>query len=178
MRYQRNRSGVFHVAAYQAAQTTFHPFPAPWWLHLVSAFFCWWQADVRPFSEVAEEFIRLIIAESERGDRSEYHPCDWPPVIRRYLVGFSRTSRSIPFASRISNVMWNGDATIGFPVPAKTSNSSVTSVTVKSCAVLHAMKFRRSAVNGVNSLLCEHSSSRPCKMGVREKNRHSRHQGS
>jgi len=45
-------------------------------------------AVVRPFSEVAEEFIKLIIAESERGDRSEYHPRDWPPVIRRYLIGF------------------------------------------------------------------------------------------
>ncbi|KQO79016.1 tyrosine-type recombinase/integrase [Rhizobium sp. Leaf262] len=43
---------------------------------------------VRPFSEVAEEFIKLVIAESERNDRSEYHPRDWPPVIRRYLVGF------------------------------------------------------------------------------------------
>ena len=45
-------------------------------------------AVVRPFSEVAEEFIKLVIAESERGDRSEYHPRDWPPVIRRYLIGF------------------------------------------------------------------------------------------
>lgn len=42
----------------------------------------------RPFSEVAEEFIKLVTTESERGDRSEYHPRDWPPVIRRYLVGF------------------------------------------------------------------------------------------
>ncbi|WP_296079748.1 hypothetical protein [uncultured Agrobacterium sp.] len=40
-------------------------------------------AVVRPFSEVAEEFIKLVIAESERNDRSEYHPRDWPPVIRR-----------------------------------------------------------------------------------------------
>jgi integrase len=45
-------------------------------------------AVVRPFSEVAEEFIKLVVTESERGDRSEYHPRDWPPVIRRYLVGF------------------------------------------------------------------------------------------
>lgn len=45
-------------------------------------------AVVRPFSEVAEEFIKLVATESERGDRSEYHPRDWPPVIRRYLVGF------------------------------------------------------------------------------------------
>jgi integrase len=45
-------------------------------------------AVVRPVSEVAEEFITLVIAESERGDRSEYHPRDWPPVTRRYIVGF------------------------------------------------------------------------------------------
>lgn len=45
-------------------------------------------AVVRPFAEVAEEFIKLVVAESERNDRSEYHPRDWPPVIRRYLVGF------------------------------------------------------------------------------------------
>lgn len=45
-------------------------------------------ATVRPFSVVAEEFISLIILESERNERSEYHPRDWPPVIRRYLVGF------------------------------------------------------------------------------------------
>ena len=45
-------------------------------------------AMVRPFSVVAEEFISLITLESERDERSEYHPRDWPPVIRRYLVGF------------------------------------------------------------------------------------------
>jgi hypothetical protein len=33
-------------------------------------------AVVRPFAEVAEEFIKLVIAESERNDRSEYHPRD------------------------------------------------------------------------------------------------------
>ncbi|MDH6269906.1 integrase [Rhizobium sp. SG_E_25_P2] len=42
----------------------------------------------RPFSEVAEEFIKLIELESERGERSQYHPRDFPPVIRRYLIGF------------------------------------------------------------------------------------------
>jgi len=45
-------------------------------------------ATVRPFHEVAEEFIKLVETESERGDRSEYQPRDWPPVIHRYLVGF------------------------------------------------------------------------------------------
>lgn len=38
-------------------------------------------AVVRSFSEVAEGFIKLVIAESERNDRSEYHPCDLSPVI-------------------------------------------------------------------------------------------------
>ncbi|WP_159946353.1 hypothetical protein [Rhizobium sp. 18065] len=45
-------------------------------------------AVVRPFEQVAEEFIKLVIAESERDDRSEYHPRDWPSVVRRYLVCF------------------------------------------------------------------------------------------
>lgn len=45
-------------------------------------------ATVRPFSAVAEEFISLVILESERNERGEYHPRDWPPVIQRYLVGF------------------------------------------------------------------------------------------
>ncbi|MEJ5080592.1 tyrosine-type recombinase/integrase [Ochrobactrum sp. MYb379] len=45
-------------------------------------------ASVKTFSAFAEEFIELIKQESERGERSQYHPRDWPPVINRYLVGF------------------------------------------------------------------------------------------
>lgn len=43
---------------------------------------------VKPFRIVAGEFIDQVRNESERGERSEYHPRDWPPVIERYLVGF------------------------------------------------------------------------------------------
>lgn len=45
-------------------------------------------ATIHPFHEVAEEFIKLVESESERGNYSEYQPRDWPPVIRRYLIGF------------------------------------------------------------------------------------------
>jgi integrase len=45
-------------------------------------------ATIHPFHQVAEEFIKLVESESERGDRSEHQPRDWPPVIRRYLIGF------------------------------------------------------------------------------------------
>lgn len=45
-------------------------------------------ANAMPFSKVAEEFIALITEQSERGERSPYHVKDWPPIIRRYLVGY------------------------------------------------------------------------------------------
>lgn len=45
-------------------------------------------ATARSFRRVAEEFIAQVKKETERGERSEYHPRDWPPVIERYLVGF------------------------------------------------------------------------------------------
>ena len=41
-----------------------------------------------PFSKVAEAFIEQILQEVERDERSQHHARDWPPVIRRYLVGF------------------------------------------------------------------------------------------
>ncbi|MFT4161795.1 tyrosine-type recombinase/integrase [Shinella sp.] len=40
------------------------------------------------FDEVAEEFIEKVCAESERGERSHYHPTFWPPIIRRFLIGY------------------------------------------------------------------------------------------
>lgn len=40
------------------------------------------------FSIMAEKFIEKIVEEAERGERSPYHANDWPPIIRRYLVGF------------------------------------------------------------------------------------------
>ena len=45
-------------------------------------------ATARSFQQAAEEFIAQVRNESERGERSEYHPRDWLPVIERYLVGF------------------------------------------------------------------------------------------
>lgn len=45
-------------------------------------------ATTRPFCQVAEEFIELVISQSGSEGRGEYHPRDWPPVIRRYFVGF------------------------------------------------------------------------------------------
>lgn len=44
--------------------------------------------DSHPFSEVAEEFIDKIVAEAERNERSQYHPIYWPPIIRRFPVGY------------------------------------------------------------------------------------------
>lgn len=44
--------------------------------------------QAKPFATVAEEFIEHIRKEAERGERSVYHPQHWPPVIRRYFVGF------------------------------------------------------------------------------------------
>lgn len=40
------------------------------------------------FSEVAEEFIGMVVAQAERDERSKYHPIYWPPVIRRFPVGY------------------------------------------------------------------------------------------
>jgi len=45
-------------------------------------------ANLKAFSAVAAEFIKLVKQESERGERSQYHTRDWPPVIERYLIGF------------------------------------------------------------------------------------------
>lgn len=44
--------------------------------------------DSHPFSEVAEEFIEKVVAEAERDERSKYHPIYWPPIIRRFPVGY------------------------------------------------------------------------------------------
>lgn len=44
--------------------------------------------DSHPFVEVAEEFIEKIVAEAERDERSKYHPIYWPPIIRRFPVGY------------------------------------------------------------------------------------------
>ncbi|MDH6269684.1 integrase [Rhizobium sp. SG_E_25_P2] len=44
--------------------------------------------DSHAFSSVAEEFIEKIIAEAERDERSKYHPIYWPPIIRRFPVGY------------------------------------------------------------------------------------------
>lgn len=44
--------------------------------------------DSRSFAEVAEEFIKKVVAESERDERSKYHPVYWPPIIRRFPVGY------------------------------------------------------------------------------------------
>lgn len=41
-----------------------------------------------PFNEVAEEFIEKVCAEAERDERSQYHPTFWPPIIRRFPVGY------------------------------------------------------------------------------------------
>jgi integrase len=41
-----------------------------------------------PFSKVAEDFISRLSVDVERGERSPNHLRDWPPVIRRYLIGF------------------------------------------------------------------------------------------
>ncbi|WP_082469600.1 site-specific integrase [Rhizobium sp. Leaf311] len=40
------------------------------------------------FHDVAEEFIEKVCAEAERGERSHYHPTFWPPIIRRFPVGY------------------------------------------------------------------------------------------
>jgi integrase len=40
------------------------------------------------FSEVAEEFIEMVAAQSERDERSKYHPIYWPPIIRRFPVAY------------------------------------------------------------------------------------------
>ncbi len=44
--------------------------------------------DNHPFREVAEEFIKKIEAEAERGERSKDHAYYWPPKIRRFLIGY------------------------------------------------------------------------------------------
>lgn len=44
--------------------------------------------DSHAFSAVAEEFIEKIVAEAERDERSKYHPIYWPPIIRRFPVGY------------------------------------------------------------------------------------------
>jgi len=44
--------------------------------------------DSHSFSSVAEEFIEKIVAEAERDERSKYHPIYWPPIIRRFPVGY------------------------------------------------------------------------------------------
>lgn len=44
--------------------------------------------DSRSFVEVAEEFIEKVVAEAERDERSKYHPIYWPPIIRRFPVGY------------------------------------------------------------------------------------------
>lgn len=44
--------------------------------------------DSHAFSAVAEEFIGKITAEAERGERSNYHPIYWPPIIRRFPVEY------------------------------------------------------------------------------------------
>ena len=44
--------------------------------------------DSRSFVDVAEEFIGKIVAEAERDERSKYHPIYWPPIIRRFPVGY------------------------------------------------------------------------------------------
>lgn len=44
--------------------------------------------EAMPFSTLAEDFIALVAEQSQRGERSPYHVNDWPPVIRRYLVGY------------------------------------------------------------------------------------------
>jgi hypothetical protein len=41
-----------------------------------------------PFAKLADRFIEQILLEIQRGERSHHHGRDWPPVIRRYLVGF------------------------------------------------------------------------------------------
>lgn len=41
-----------------------------------------------PFAKVAESFIEQILLEVDRDQRSSHHRRDWPPVIRRYLIGF------------------------------------------------------------------------------------------
>lgn len=41
-----------------------------------------------PFSKMAEAYIEQILKEAERDERSPHQARDWPPVIRRYLVGF------------------------------------------------------------------------------------------
>ncbi|WP_024587590.1 site-specific integrase [Aliihoeflea sp. 2WW] len=46
------------------------------------------QLEATAFSVVAEKFIEKMQAEAERGERSPYHKNDWPPIIRRYLIGF------------------------------------------------------------------------------------------
>ena len=45
-------------------------------------------AMAMPFATMAEKFIEQVLLEVERGERSEHHRRDWPPVIRRYLIGF------------------------------------------------------------------------------------------
>lgn len=45
-------------------------------------------AVAMPFAKMAETFIEQLLTEVGRGERSEHHRRDWPPVIRRYLVGF------------------------------------------------------------------------------------------
>ncbi|MDY8110770.1 site-specific integrase [Fulvimarina sp. 2208YS6-2-32] len=46
------------------------------------------EPTVMPFSKMAEAFIEQLLKEVERDERSTHHARDWPPVIRRYLVGF------------------------------------------------------------------------------------------
>ncbi|CAM5455507.1 hypothetical protein ATER59S_02910 [Aquamicrobium terrae] len=50
--------------------------------------------QAKPFAVVAEEFIDHVAKESARGERSPYHPQHWPPVIRRYFVGFFGNRRT------------------------------------------------------------------------------------